>query len=1415
MKGFLKFSKERKRPKVEKRPWMEECVMELVTPETLSSVIDKCIESGLYALDLECTGLDNRVFDGRTKDQIVGACLSHDGVHGYYLPVRHASEGAKYNIPVSQFESELRRLVNSEAVAIFHHGKYDHEFLEFCGGEPIGEWDNPKEWEDSLILAFLNDSRLSRVGLKYLADKYLNPNYQSDVIRRRNNEKVLNFMIELEELFPPDHDKKKDGLDFSILDPTWEPVIWYGASDAICTYRLYKKLYPLVITPESGISQRTIYNIEKMCCAATRWMERCRVAIDQDKVAELTRLGQQEYFDSIKAIYNFCEEVLGRDVAPAWWHVLAKGVVYEGDKENLPPLFNPDDVESPIGAQIEEAKKIVAHNRKRPAWDRSEQLAQITEQEGKKLEKQLSTGELHEFPFQYDVMSPRQLGPLFEEMEVPDLRRTEKSNQVMTTAAEMDRLTELHGDTYPFMARIKRFREVQKALSQYLIPLRRDAHPADSTIRISYRGWAVDTGRFAVKGDKQPSINGGTSFPMHGTPATYDQDKPECLRRVRECIVARPGRILCGIDYAGVELRIVTNLSREPKWIAEYFRCSSCEKTFDRGDGKSTPQPPPPFCPRCGSDKIGDLHTLSTIAFYGEECQKDKKKFKQLRQQSKAANFALCYGGSGKAVVRSTGVDDNEGWRIYRQFTGTYKGLQNWWKAQHEFARKNGYVNTAFGRRYPVPDILLPKRDPKTGRDNGAFIAKAERNAVNGPIQGCLHGDSRIPTSLGLQRIEDLAGKTFQVWTGSSWQDARAFSSGDKKLQATVFDSGRVLQTSPDHRFRVWTEEGFEWVRQEDLTPDSWVAVNSEPIELPEPKYDFDSVATFNRWLTPCNRKSFSLWGNSETLWEFLGMVYGDGSIGEDYLVVHVGEPESHIETEFEAETYALSWADKLNRELNVGATVRESKRTEAESHKRSTWQIKVHGKVFREFCRDVLGVEDQNVYTKRFPQAIWRESIRHRAAFLRGYFSADGGASASGDTASVRSVNCALLQDTQALLHSIGIRASYRPRSLRVTVLDRLRFRELVGFSLPWKTERLVNLKINPWMGQWHRLPPRLIRAVGECVYGSTVYASLDLAEKSAVLRLRAGSGSKPQCLKYLARVPTSEVPSALTEALKYDYETPTGVADEGRTVSMYDVEVFDGDHAFVCDGVVVHNSSADITKLAMALVYKAMKKRGWLEKVYMTITIHDELVFEIEKDIVEDALEVIMPLMARSSPILKLKWPVPLTLDCELGYDWTVPWDLVQYQEGKTPWPEELKPYFPKGVAASAAKAEGRDEDPSQEPQEASSDGAETAEVSGVAPSPSAPEAAPEPSAGTENKSPAPDPPAMEKGEVFVYRIRRKLCQGTVEALAQILHECRDRGSKHIEIRSTDGSSVIWRSSDFTVNPTQFSILADRKGL
>jgi len=697
----------------ELKPWMNEKKFVLITSPDgqtsplLKEAVDACIAKGRFALDLETTGLDNRVFNGETRDKIVGVCLSADGYVGYYAPLRHTDiEGnpSPHNLPMHVFRAEFERLMDSPAVAVFHNGKFDQEFLQFNGGKPWREWDRHQEWEDTLILAYLRDSRSQNKGLKFLSKQELNME-----------------MIELHELFGSDKKSKSLDYNFSRLDPTNHAVLAYGCSDAICTYLLFDKLLPQVIYNGEG-SQKDIYKIEKLCVAATRWCERDRTYIDKEKVAELIDLGQKELFDSLCAVYDAVSAAVGRDITP-FYFLYAKEMIRVSNP-NLSIKGGSDTLQGLLKTCKEMAESMVPEAN-------FPHLHQFRGRQG--VEKRGK-----HWPAEYDVMSAQQLGVLLDEMEVPGLERTEKSGQVKTDSESLDELLDDQGDKVPWLKKIQRFRETQKALSTYLIPLWEDTDPTDSTIRFNFNAHKTDTGRFSAPASSDPKRDGGTRFPAHGTPATYDPSRPECLGRIRECIAARPGRFIVAIDFSGEELRIITNLSGEQKWLNEFFRCSSCDMTFDRGDGTSTPPAPPPFCPKCGSDKIGDIHTLTAISLYGEDAPK-RDDWKQLRGNAKGVNFALCYGGSGKAVVRSTGVDDNEGARIKQAFDAAYLTLSSWWKRTQDYGRQHGFVKTAFGRKYPVPDIQLPRWGTTAKGEkvnNGGFIAKAERNAVNGPIQG-------------------------------------------------------------------------------------------------------------------------------------------------------------------------------------------------------------------------------------------------------------------------------------------------------------------------------------------------------------------------------------------------------------------------------------------------------------------------------------------------------------------------------------------------------------------------------------------------------------------------------------------------------------------------------------------------------
>lgn len=806
-----------------KKPWMDTKKFLLGTVDNLASIIDQCIASGRYALDLETEGLDNRVYTTPagvrgTYHQIAGVGLCPDGETGYYIPLRHAKlnlDGTRAfyecNIPIETFAKEFLRLTEAtdagKTVAVFHNGKFDQEFLQFNGtGTPWGEWEKPSTWDDTLILCYLRNSRARIKNLKALAATPRDVHKDAWANTPCGGPGLGMEMLELYEAFGHDKADSHFTYDFTLLDPTDETTLLYACGDVICTWLLYPVLAPPVLDPDSdGQTQKAIYAIEKGAVTSCRWMERNGIHVDLERVKELIILGHKEWFASIMEVYDAGTRILGRDIMPGHYRIL---------REN----FIDNDATILIYQQIETAER-------KASLEASSKGQTILGRDNRK------------WPVVYDVNAPGQLGVMFDEMGVPNLKHTEKSGQVKTSKDELDRVIEEAGDQFPFMTKIKRFREVNKALSTYLYPMIWDIEPTggiDPTggvMRISFNAHKVDTGRYATSAKEggRSRLPGWPSLNFQSIPSTAFDPKnprPECMRRIREVVTARPTpvdappKFIAAIDFSGEELRLVTNLSREPLWVSEFFRCSGCSRTFSQeprpstGVGSSqTPLPPPPRCSNCGSDKIGDLHTLTAMAMYGADAP-TRADWKILRGNGKVVNFALLYGGGGTAVQRATGCDKNEGWRHKNQFDKTYKGLLIWWEQTKNFGRKHGFVRTAFGRKYPLPDINSP---------DGMFKSKAERNSLNGPVQGAGADIIKIAMTLVYKEMKKR-GWLDKVMMIASMHDELVFEiDGDvieevlPILVQTMAANSVILGRNWPIPFTCDVEIGTDWTVQWDV----------------------------------------------------------------------------------------------------------------------------------------------------------------------------------------------------------------------------------------------------------------------------------------------------------------------------------------------------------------------------------------------------------------------------------------------------------------------------------------------------------------------------------------------------------------------------------------------------------------------
>ena len=97
------------------------------------------------------------------------------------------------------------------------------------------------------------------------------------------------------------------------------------------------------------------------------------------------------------------------------------------------------------------------------------------------------------------------------------------------------------------------------------------------------------------------------------------------------------------------------------------------------------------------------------------------------RRSAKAINFGLIYGMSAFGLARQLSTGRSEAQKYVDLYFERYPGVKRYMDETKQKARDHGFVETIFGRRLYLPEILSR---------NQALRQYAERSAINAPMQG-------------------------------------------------------------------------------------------------------------------------------------------------------------------------------------------------------------------------------------------------------------------------------------------------------------------------------------------------------------------------------------------------------------------------------------------------------------------------------------------------------------------------------------------------------------------------------------------------------------------------------------------------------------------------------------------------------
>ena len=117
-------------------------------------------------------------------------------------------------------------------------------------------------------------------------------------------------------------------------------------------------------------------------------------------------------------------------------------------------------------------------------------------------------------------------------------------------------------------------------------------------------------------------------------------------------------------------------------------------------------------------------------------------------------NFGLIYGMSAFGLAKALGIDNTAAKNYITRYFDRFAGVKRYMDETREQAKRQGFVQTVFGRRLYLPEINSP---------NGPRRAGAERAAINAPMQGTAADLIKLSMVAVQRAIDEQQRKTLVI----------------------------------------------------------------------------------------------------------------------------------------------------------------------------------------------------------------------------------------------------------------------------------------------------------------------------------------------------------------------------------------------------------------------------------------------------------------------------------------------------------------------------------------------------------------------------------------------------------------------------------------------------------------------------
>jgi DNA polymerase I-like protein with 3'-5' exonuclease and polymerase domains len=365
-------------------------------------------------------------------------------------------------------------------------------------------------------------------------------------------------------------------------------------------------------------------------------------------------------------------------------------------------------------------------------------------------------------------------------LNLKPLMLTAKSGEPKTDKAHLLMYAD-HPVAGPFIKAYREWNSVAKTLSTYvhgfLTHLRPDGrfHPTYMFFAGSVFGGSQDggtnTGRLSAV---DPAVQ---TIPKH----------TKWAKRIRKCFPAPPGMVFWQADFSQGELRIAADLADEQTMLHAYTEGLDLHVVTGA---------------KLASMELDEFIALGLFP----EGSPEKLFFDRYRQIAKSANFGLLYGMGNEGFQEyariSTGgklkLTIEEATDTREAFFALYSALRPWHNAYKDHARQHGWVASPLGRVRHLPLIKSKLSEIRS---------KAERQAVNAPVQGCL-SDMNLWSSAIIE--QNWGGDTpNDIWVAGATHDSIYGYCGEHNKAEQLGRIVDVMQTLPMKQAFGWDPQVF------------------------------------------------------------------------------------------------------------------------------------------------------------------------------------------------------------------------------------------------------------------------------------------------------------------------------------------------------------------------------------------------------------------------------------------------------------------------------------------------------------------------------------------------------------------------------------------------------------------------------